>query len=234
MTTFAWQPFSVTVQLVPIVALLWRRTHPLVSVAAAWIVIAGLDIAAIAAGLDSPGLDTMVFLIVFPYALFRWGSGREAVIGLGIMSVPLVTNLIFYPDTAALTAASFAWLLFPAALGTAVRFRERAQDSAIAEARLFERERLARELHDTVAHHVSAIAIQAEAGSALAASDPEASVQALRTIKSEASRTLTEMRSIVGVLRRGEEEPGPRKGLADLQGLADDGRKPSIDARDAR
>ena len=83
------------------------------SVAAAWTVIAGLDIAAIAAGLDSPGLGTMVFLIVFPYALFRWGSGREAVIGLGIMSVPLVTNLVFYPDSAALTAASFAWLLFP-------------------------------------------------------------------------------------------------------------------------
>ncbi len=224
-----WRPFSVTVQLVPIVALLWRRTHPLVSVAAAWTVIAGLDIAAIAAGLDSPGLDTMVFLIVFPYALFRWGSGREAVIGLGIMSVPLVTNMIFYPDSAVLTAASFAWLLFPCALGTAVRFRERAQDRAIAEARLFEREQLARELHDTVAHHVSAIAIQAEAGSALAASDPDASVQALRTIKSEASRTLAEMRSIVGVLRRGDEEPGPRKGLADLQGLAGDGRQPSIE-----
>ena len=76
---------------------------------------------------------------------------------------------------------------------------------------------------------MSAIAIQAEAGSALAASDPDASVQALRTIKSEASRTLAEMRSIVGVLRRGDEEPGPRKGLADLQGLADDGRQPPIE-----
>ena len=223
-----WRPFAVAVQLVPIVALLWRRTHPLASVAAAWIVIAGLDIAAIAAGLDSPGLGTMVFLIVFPYALFRWGSGREAVIGLGIMSVPLATNMIFYPDSAAVTAAQFAWLLFPSALGTAVRFRERAQDRAIAEAKLLERERLARELHDTVAHHVSAIAIHAEAGATVAASDPDASVQALRTIKSEASRTLAEMRSIVGVLRRDDDEPGPRKGLADLEGLTDTGRQPSI------
>ena len=189
----------------------------------------GLDIAAIASGLDSSGLDTMVFLIVFPYALFRWGSGREAVIGLGIMSVGLVLNMVFYPDGAALTGAMFAWLLFPAALGTAVRFRARAQDSAIAEVRLLERERLARELHDTVAHHVSAIAIQAEAGLALAVSDPDAPTQALRTIKSEASRTLAEMRSIVGVLRRGDEEPGLRKGLANLQELADDGRQPSIE-----
>ena len=224
-----WWPASALLQLVPIVALLWRRTYPLASVAVAWSVIAGLDIAAIAQGLESPGLNTMVLTIVFPYSLFRWGSGREAIIGLGIMSVPLVTNLIYYPDTAAITAASFAFLLFPSALGTAVRFRERAQDRAVAEAKLSERERLARELHDTVAHHVSAIAIQAEAGTALAASDPEASVEALRTIKAEASRTLAEMRSIVGVLRRGDDEPGPRKGLADLETLADDGGQPPIE-----
>ena len=224
-----WWPASALLQLVPIAALLWRRTYPLASVAVAWSVMVGLDIAAIAQGLESPGLGAMVLTIVFPYSLFRWGSGREAVVGLGIMSVGLVTNLIFYPDTAELTAASFAFLLFPSALGTAVRFRERAQGRAVAEAKLYERERLARELHDTVAHHVSAIAIQAEAGTALAASDPEASVEALRTIKSEASRTLAEMRSIVGVLRRGEDAPGPRKGLADLEGLTDDGRQPPIE-----
>ena len=224
-----WWPASALLQLVPIAALLWRRTYPLASVAVAWSVMVGLDIAAIAQGLESPGLGAMVLTIVFPYSLFRWGSGREAVIGLGTMSVGLVTNLIFYPDTASLTAASFAFLLFPSALGTAVRFRERAQDRAISEAKLFEREQLARELHDTVAHHVSAIAIQAEAGSALAASDPEASAQALRTIKAEASRTLAEMRSIVGVLRRSDDAPGPRKGLADLDTLADDGGQPAIE-----
>lgn len=224
-----WRPFSVAIQLIPIVALLWRRTHPLAAVAVAWSVIAGLDIAAIASDLESPGLATMAFLVVFPYALFRWGSGREAVVGLVVISVPLVTNLIYYPDSAAITAAQFAWLLFPCALGTAVRFRERAKESAIAEARIIERERLARELHDTVAHHVSAIAIQAQAGTALAASDPDAAVQALRTIKTEASRTLAEMRSIVGVLRRGDEQPGLRKGLADLEELADDRGKPPIE-----
>ncbi len=224
-----WRPLSVALQLVPIVALLWRRTHPLASVAVAWSVIAGLDFAAIAAGQDSPGLDTMALLIVFPYALFRWGSGRDAVIGLLIMSVPHVTNMVFFPAGAALTAAGFAFLLFPSALGAAVRFRERSQERAIAEAKLFEREQLARELHDTVAHHVSAIAIQAEAGWALAASDPEASAQALKTIKTEASRTLAEMRSIVGVLRRGGDEPSPQKRLGDLEYLATDGRHPPID-----
>ena len=175
-----WRPLSVPMHLLPIVMLLWRRTHPLLSVAIAWSVITGLDIAAIAVGRDSPGLVTMVGLIVFPYALFRWGSGREAVIGLMIMSVMHVTNMIWYPSGPELTIFSFAWLLLPSSLGAAVRFRDRAQTRAVAEAKMFEREQLARELHDTIAHHLSAIAIQAQAGSALAASDPEASASTLR------------------------------------------------------
>ena len=216
-----WRPFAVAIHLVPIVALLWRRTYPLLSVAVAWSVIAGLDFAAIAVGRDSPGLYTMVGLIVFPYALFRWGSGRDAIIGLVIMSVPHVTNMIFYPSGA--DAAGFAFLLFPSALGATVRFRDRARATAIAEAKMFEREQLARELHDTVAHHVSAIAIQAEAGWTLAAADPEASIQALQTIKSEASRTLAEMRAIIGVLRRTDDEHGPQKRLRDLERLTGNG-----------
>ena len=113
-----WRQFSVPMHLVPIVMMLWRRTHPLLSVAVAWSGITGLDIAAIAVGLDSPGLDTMVGLIVFPYALFRWGSGREAVLGLMIMNVMNVTNMIWYPSGPELTIFSFAWLLLPCLLYT--------------------------------------------------------------------------------------------------------------------
>jgi signal transduction histidine kinase len=221
-----WRPISAPLHLLPIVMLLWRRTHPLLSVAVAWSVITGLDIAAIAVGRDSPGLRTMIGLIVFPYALFRWGSGRDAVIGLMIMSVMHVTNMIWYPSGPELTIFSFAWLLFPSAVGAAVRFRDRAQTRAIAEAKMFEREQLARELHDTIAHHLSAIAIQAQAGWTLAASDPEASASTLKAIKTEASRTLTEMRSIVGVLRRGEDEHSPQKRLTDLERLAGNGAQP--------
>ena len=156
---------------------------------------------------------------MFPYALFRWGSGRDAVIGLAIMSVMHVTNMIWFPSGPELTAASFAFLLLPSSLGAAVRFRDRAQTNAIAEAKLFEREQLARELHDTIAHRVSAIAIQAEAGWTLVGSDPEASASTLKAIKEEASRTLTEMRSIVGMLRQGEDEHSPQKRLSDLERL---------------
>ena len=80
---------------------------------------------------------------------------------------------------------------------------------------------MARELHDTVAHHVSAIAIQAQAGRTLAASQPNAAVDALEVIEEAASRTLAEMRTMVGVLRDGEEpDRAPQRGVADIARLA--------------
>lgn len=222
-----WRPLSVIIQLPLIVTLLWRRTHPLLSVAVAFGGIGLLDAAAITAGRESPGLWVMVGLLFFPYALFRWGSGREAVLGLIIMAIPHAMNMIYYPSDA--TIAGFAFLLFPTALGASVRFRIRVRSRDIAEAKLLEREQLARELHDTVAHHVSAIAIQAQAGRAMAETDPDAPARVLETIEAEASRTLREMRSIVGILRQGEVEKTPQKGFADLDRLAsEEGALPSV------
>jgi signal transduction histidine kinase len=99
------------------------------------------------------------------------------------------------------------------------------------QAKLLERERLARDLHDTVAHHVSAIAIRAQAGLATAASRDGAAVEALRVIEAEASRTLAEMRSIVRVLRQYEPAGlAPSPCIADLEGLAgSDPNGPSVD-----
>ena len=84
-----------------------------------------------------------------------------------------------------------------------------------------ERVLLARELHDTVAHHVSAIAIHAQAGRALAATSPSSPLEALEVIEMEASRTLAEMRTMVRVLRN--EAPvdyAPQPGVADLERLS--------------
>ena len=84
-----------------------------------------------------------------------------------------------------------------------------------------EREQLARELHDTVAHHVSAIAIRAQAGRALAPSRPEAAVDALEVIEEAASRTLVDLRALVGTLRDGDEAAlAPQRGVLDVQRLA--------------
>ena len=85
-----------------------------------------------------------------------------------------------------------------------------------------ERAELARELHDTVAHHVSAIAVRAQAGRVLAASQPGAAADALVVIEEEASRALEEMRSMVGALRQGgggQSDLAPQQGIRDIERL---------------
>ena len=86
-----------------------------------------------------------------------------------------------------------------------------------------ERERLARELHDTVAHHVSGILLQAQAGQIIAGADPQRALGVLGVIEKEAARVLTEMRALVGVLRDGTDaERSPIHGVADLSTLVAD------------
>ena len=113
------------------------------------------------------------------------------------------------------------FLLFPAALGASVRFRTTYRLREMDQVKLREREQLARELHDIVAHHVSAIVIRAQAGRVVAASHPDAAVAALEVIEEEASRTLAEMRLMVGALRQAEEpDLAPQRGVADIERLA--------------
>ena len=217
-----WRPVALVLAVALVFPLLWRRTHPLAAVAVAFGVTIAVTVAALF-GADGPvGLDTSVFVLLLPYSLLRWGSGREAVIGLGIILVAYVLGIA--SDYTGLVDAALASvvLLFPAALGAAVRYRATSRLRELDQVKLREREQLARELHDTVAHHVSAIAIQAQAGRVVAPTDPDAAVDALEVIEEEASRTLAEMRSMVGVLREGEEpDLAPQRGVADIEGLAD-------------
>ena len=110
-----------------------------------------------------------MYVLLLPYALFRWGSGREVVIGLGIILVAYVLGIA--SDYTGVVDAVVASVipLFPAVLGAAVRYRTTARLRELDQVKLREREQLARELHDTVAHHVSAIAIRAQAGRVVAA-----------------------------------------------------------------
>src|SRR3712207_9442088 len=98
------------------------------------------------------------------------------------------------------TVAGYGFFLFAAALGAAVRYHTKIRIRDIDQTKAREREQLARELHDTVAHHVSGIAIQAQAGRTIAASPPERAGEALAIIVDPSKRTLTEQRAIVAVI----------------------------------
>jgi len=112
-----------------------------------------------------------------------------------------------------------------------MRYRANSRLREEDQVKLLEREQLARELHDTVAHHVSAIAVQAQAGRALAASQPDAAEGILEVIEEEASRALAEMRNMVGALRQGEEpDLAPQRGVADIERFAHSaGDRPRVD-----
>jgi len=218
-----WRPLSVAVSSALALTLPWRRVHPLAAVLLAFGSTAVVQSAALVRGVDWAGMDTSLFLLILPYALLRWGSGREAIAGLAMIAVAFAVAVPGTQGWAEGIGAGF-FLLFPAAVGASVRYRDSAQRRAAEQVRLRERERLARELHDTVAHHVSAIAVQAQAGQAVAATRPDAPLEILAVIEEAASRTLAEMRHIVGALREegddGEMAPAHGKTLADIERLA--------------
>ncbi|SOC46585.1 Signal transduction histidine kinase [Blastococcus aggregatus] len=216
----AWAPLLIGVSVVVAACLLWRRTSPLVAVAVAFGTVLAFDIARIAV-IDATGLLGIAGLLVLPYSLLRWGAGREAALGLGIVLIWVPVTLAVDPTSPAERVAGYGFFLFSAALGAAVRYRTSSHDREIEQVRLRQRNELARELHDTVGHRVSAIAVQAQAGRALSAADPERALATLVTIEEEASRTLQEMRALVGVLRDGTDaDLAPRRGVADIERLA--------------
>ncbi|HUG50099.1 MAG TPA: histidine kinase [Terrimesophilobacter sp.] len=206
--------------------LLWRRIRPLLMLAISFGLVA---VGTIVLGDSVPFTSGVVIFTL--YALYRWGNGRALVVG----SAVVLAN----PIVSALTGTGLGDLIGEVAffavvvmLGLVLRFRARARLRELDGARLMEREMLARDLHDTVAHHVSAIAIRAQAGLAVAESNPDAATDALRVIEAEASTTLAEMRSMVRVLRQGEApDLAPSRVLADIEQLASTGLSPRVHVR---
>ncbi|MGK4591715.1 sensor histidine kinase [Amycolatopsis sp. w19] len=225
----AWRPFAtiVAVGLAPV--LLWRRSHPLICVVVAFGAAMALGLASLLGEATSLGLDTMIYVLVFVYALVRWGSGREIVIGLAVVAVAAGIGMV--PDHIGPTEifGGFAILAAAAAGGAAFRYRADSRRRELDQIRGQERVGLARELHDIVAHHVSAIAVQAQAGRAMAGRRPEAALEVLAAIEGEASRTLTEMRAMVRVLRDAPAGYAPQPGVADLTSLARSAPAPVVD-----
>ena len=222
-----WPLAAVALVVVLMVAVFWRRTHPLLGVAITFGALIAVSLADAIAGTGEFGLYTTVFLVLLPYALFRWASGRDAAIGLAILGV-LYLQGVFTAVAQSTGSVMFeallggaVFFLLPATVGALVRYEVMVRASDLERVKLREREQLARELHDTVAHHVSAIAIQAQAGRTVAPSHPEAATRALEVIEEEASRTLAEMRLMVSALRDDQTaDLAPQRGVGDIERLA--------------
>ncbi|WMX46283.1 sensor histidine kinase [Streptomyces roseicoloratus] len=96
---------------------------------------------------------------------------------------------------------------------------------------LEERTTIARELHDVVAHHMSVVAIQAEAAPYRVENPPPELEQAFATIRENAVAALTELRRVLGVVRAENYEApdAPQPTLADLDGLVGNVREAGLD-----
>jgi signal transduction histidine kinase len=127
----------------------------------------------------------------------------------------------------------FDWLWFSVAAGIGLVVRARSLRAERSESRVsaleFQREtvlreeraRIARELHDVIAHSVSVIVVQAGAAEPLVAEDPDEARESLRSIRSTASDALGEMRRLLGILRTSGDELvlSPQPSVAQLEPL---------------
>lgn len=96
-----------------------------------------------------------------------------------------------------------------------------------------ERVRIARDLHDVVAHHVSGIGVQAAGAGRLLAARPERAKEALAAIETSSRQAVSQMHQIVGLLRSDDEgvpsDRGPQPGLADIEALAVTTERPDVE-----
>ncbi len=220
-TDLGWPPVAFVLGVACAVVMLDRRTHPLAAVAIAFTAHAISDSITFFGAHDSAMLFSSAALLLLPYALLRWASGAHCIIGMAMVVAAHAPHGPNGVNNWGEAAGGALFLLLPAALGAAIRYRTTARSRETDQVKLREREQLARELHDTVAHHVSAIVIQAQAGRTVAASNPAAAARALEAIESEASRALAEMRFMVSALRGGEgPDLTPQRGVADIAKLA--------------
>ena len=146
-----------------------------------------------------------------------WVDGNVLVSAPSEQPVPYLLTVL----AAALLPAAGAALLKSGAAQRALSKRE-AVVKKVGTAQA-ERARLARDLHDVVAHHVSLIAVRAETAPYTEPDLPEAHRPVLQEIAGDARRALDELRGVLGVLQRSEDRPelAPQPTLQDLPELVD-------------
>jgi signal transduction histidine kinase len=209
-------------------ALWWRRRYPVLVLAAT----------ALAAGAyyllgSPPGPEPVPFLVAL-HSMAESGWRRTA-----IVAVPVVAALVFLADPAAGRPVEgedmlsvVAVMVAAVGLGEMARARReqrraegeqrREREERVATA---ERLRIARELHDTLAHQLTAISVQAAGALRRRDSRPELAYPTLETVRRVAGEALGEVREVLGVIRaNGSASPrleGARPGLAALPALGD-------------
>jgi signal transduction histidine kinase len=229
------------------VALGLRRAAPGLALGVAWLA------AIVQMGFGRPPLfaDVAIFAVLYTAAAYGtrrtfWAGFASALVGAIVITVYLflvpefaggrLTMQSLPLALAVLVAAAFALLLswtVGALVRTALRARENkaAAEKAETEAAVEqERVRIARDMHDVVAHSLAVVIAQADGARYAAASDPAVATQALGTISTAARGALADVRLLLTQLRHSQGD-GPQPTLADLDGLYAQMRAAGVDLR---
>lgn len=213
------------------VPLFWLRERPV----AVFAIISLTSFAQWLLGVQALFFNVSVLVAMYGVASrrpLRWAVGAGLVVELGLFLVFGRVPQGLDPSAFA-TASAFAIAIWMAGIYANTRRRylegleeraERAERERDQQARLAaaaERARIARELHDVVAHNVSVIIVQADGAGYAIDSDPEQARRAMQAVSATGRRALAEMRRMVGVLRADgvQEEYAPQPSLSQLDGL---------------
>ena len=236
---------EVVVLTISVAPLLVRRIWPLPVFG--WILLT-----AIAAGLWSKSAIDGLALLIALYTVASTRPRRDALVCAGLLEVVAVTALLLYANSRWWFDAIFVSGMVAAALGLGLYFaarraylaelqdraerleRERDQQAALAAAG--ERARIAREMHDIVAHHLTVMTTLAEAAVAASASSPEKATDVMRSVAVTGRRALADTRRLLGVLREREgtgagsaEALQPVPDLSQLDALIEQVRSAGLD-----
>jgi signal transduction histidine kinase len=180
--------------------------------------------------LSVPALGICMFGVAVGYAV--WSAPQNSPSHRLIMD--LLVGVVFFGGITVLV-----WVLgdsmryrrgYYAALEDRAARLEAERDAQAKIAAAAERARIARELHDVIAHHVSVMVVQADGAGYALHSDPATAETALKAISSTGRQALTEMRRLLGVLRTTGDQAGlaPVPGLSELRELLDQARSAGL------
>jgi signal transduction histidine kinase len=241
LTSTDWQDGSQALSALGVVGcgllLLWRRRWPALVLVGIFAVLLGNRIAD--AGADET-TAAFVAALIAGYSLGLNAPGRDAVIAVIASAALFTVDLALNPHSNGFNDVVFAVSLIfvaPVLAGRALRNRhllareleekaraiEAEREERAARAVMEERARIARELHDVVSHSVSLMVVQAGAARRVIDHDRQAARDSFATVEETGRAALVEMRRLLGVLRRTEEEPAlaPQPSLAYLDALLD-------------